>query len=49
VQTRRLAVPFESLNSSLPLSAPKLRLCKATCDLVVLVRKFPKPTRRQSV
>jgi len=36
VQTRRLAVSFEGLNSSLPLLAPELRMCKATCDPVVL-------------
>jgi len=35
VQTRRLAVSFEPLNSSIPLSAPELYARKATCDPVV--------------
>jgi len=30
VQIKRLAVSFEPLNSSLPLLAPELRVCKAT-------------------
>jgi len=34
VQARRLAESFKGLNSSLPLSAPELHLCKATCDPV---------------
>ena len=38
VQTTRLAESFETLNSSLPLSAPELRLCKVMCNLVVLAR-----------
>jgi len=33
VQSRRLAVSFEPLNSSLPLSAPELCSRKATCNL----------------
>jgi len=32
LRTTRLAEPFESLNSSLLLSAPELRLRKAACD-----------------
>jgi len=44
VQTRRLAVSFELLNSSLLLSVPELRSRKATCDPVVLVQKSSKPT-----
>jgi len=40
--SRRLAVSFEPLNSSLPLSAPELCMRKAMCDPVVLAQKFPK-------
>ena len=36
LQTTRLAEYFEPLNSSLLLSTPELRLCKAMCDPVVL-------------
>jgi len=49
VQTRRLATPFELLNSSLPLLAPELHARKVTCDPDVLAREFPKPARPQSV
>jgi len=40
---------FEPLNSSLPLSAPELHACKATCDPVVLVRDSPKVAGHESV
>jgi len=49
VQPRRLAVSFEPLNSSLPLSAPELQAHKATCTPVVLAQEFLKLARRQSV
>jgi len=38
LQSTRHAQCFEHLNSSLPISAPELRSCKATCDLTVSVR-----------
>ena len=40
---------FELLNSSLPLSVPKLHACKATCDPVVLAQASPIPSGHQSV
>jgi len=49
VQTRRLVASFEPLNSSLPLSVPKLRARKATSDLVVLAQKSLKAAGCQSV
>jgi len=49
VQTRRLAVSFEPLNSPPLFSAPELCSCKATCDPVVLARESPIPARRQSI
>jgi len=49
VQTRKVAASFEPLNSSLPLSAPGLRVRKATCNPVVLAQKSLKPTGYQSV
>jgi len=49
VQTRRFVAFFEPLNSSLPLLAPELHVRKATCDLLVLVQKSPKPAGRESV
>jgi len=49
MQTRRLTASFEPVNSSLPLSAPELCARKATCNLVVLVRKSPKLAGRESV
>ena len=49
MQTRRLATSFEPLNSSLPLTAPELRTCTATCNPVVLVWKSPKPAGHQCV
>jgi len=45
MQTRRLAASFEPLNSSLLLLAPEFYARKATCDLVVLARKFVKVLR----
>jgi len=38
MQTRGLAMSFEPLNSSLLLSAPELRLRKATCDPIFMTR-----------
>jgi len=49
VQTRRLAVSYEPLNSSPPLLASEFCARKATCDLVVFLRKSPKLARCQSV
>jgi len=49
VQTRRLAASLKHLNSSLLLSAPEFRLHKATCDSVVLAKKFLNPIGHQSV
>jgi len=49
VQPRRLAMSFEPLNSSLPLSAPELHAGKDTFDLVVLVRESLKANGHRSV
>ena len=49
VPTRRLAVSFEPLKNSLPLTAPQLRAPKAMCNPVVLARKSLKVAVCQSV
>ena len=49
VLTRRLAVFFEPLNSSLPLLVPELRAHKAMCDSVGLARESSKEAGRQSI
>jgi len=48
VQSTRLAESFELLTGSAALTRLEKFSRKATCDLVVLVQKSPKPARRKS-